>query len=462
MKKIISIILASTMIISNVAFASSNTSIYLVNNIKNPTISTTGGDWAVTGLSINKTSTSLYDTYYSNATKIISNTNGIISSTKYTENARVSIAMSAIGKNATNINGYNLLTPLADYSKVISQGINGAIFALIALDSKNYAMPVSTSSSQATRQMYVDYIVSKQNSDGGFGLTSTSNPDVTGMAMQALANYKSQSSVQTSINKAITYLSSKQLTNGGFDDSVESISQVIIGLTAVSVSLSDSRFIKSGNSLQTALNSFLNSDGSYKHDTSASGDSQIATEQAFLAYQAIKNGGSIYKFTNAVVKNSNVSVPSYKSSKTFSDISGNKNETAIKNLASREIINGRTQTTFSPNSTMTRAEFATIIVKALGLTPKTNSKFSDVSSSSWYASYVGTASDYGIITGRTTTSFSPNDTITYQEAQIMIDRATVLCGFATNNNTSNLSKNAILRHEIAGLIYNMLIDSKLI
>ena len=49
---------------------------------------------------------------------------------------------------------------------------------------------------------------------------------------------------------------------------------------------------------------------------------------------------------------------------------------------------------------MTRAEFATIIVKSLGLTPKANGKFADVAEGKWYAAYIGTANTYGIVNGR--------------------------------------------------------------
>ena len=60
---------------------------------------------------------------------------------KYTEYSRVIVALTAIGKNPADVAGYNLLTPLGDYEKTIWQGMNGPIWALIALDSGNYDMP---------------------------------------------------------------------------------------------------------------------------------------------------------------------------------------------------------------------------------------------------------------------------------------------------------------------------------
>ena len=68
------------------------------------------------------------------------------------------------------------------------------------------------------------------------------------------------------------------------------------------------------------------------------------------------------------------------SEKTFDDIRGHKNQKEIEALAARGIINGKTDTVFDPSNTMTRAEFATIITRALGLTSNKNSIFEPVSS----------------------------------------------------------------------------------
>ena len=80
---------------------------------------------------------------------------------------------------------------------------------------------------------------------------------------------------------------------------------------------------------------------------------------------------------------------------------------------------------------MTRAQYATIIVKALGLTPKASGKFKDVPSDKWYAPYIGTANAYGIVNGVSDTEFNPEGTITRQEAALMTVRAAKLCGLET-------------------------------
>jgi hypothetical protein len=130
------------------------------------------------------------------------------------------------------------------------------------------------------------------------------------------------------------------------------------------------------------------------------------------------------------------SVPITAAGTTFSDVKYHANKTAIEALAARQIINGMGDGTFAPNNNMTRAQFATITVKALGLTPKANSVFTDVAAVAWYAPYVGTAYTYGIVNGRSATSFDPSGTITRQEAATMVARAAKLCGMNTDYTTA--------------------------
>jgi len=120
--------------------------------------------------------------------------------------------------------------------------------------------------------------------------------------------------------------------------------------------------------------------------------------------------------------------------KTFDDITGvnaHKNQPAIEALAARGIIDGKSDGSFDPEGSMTRAEFAAIVVRALGLTPEGKNSFSDVAAEAWYAPYVGTAYSCGIITGVGDGRFNPSGTITRQEAAVMVSRAAKLCGLET-------------------------------
>ena len=117
--------------------------------------------------------------------------------------------------------------------------------------------------------------------------------------------------------------------------------------------------------------------------------------------------------------------------KTFEDIKNNENTLKIEALAQRGIINGKTENSFEPASTMTRAEFATIITRGLGLPEKAVAGFADVKESDWFFKYINTAYSYGIIRGISDTEFNPNGVITRQEAAVMMARASKLCGIDT-------------------------------
>ena len=156
--------------------------------------------------------------------------------------------------------------------------------------------------------------------------------------------------------------------------------------------------------------------------------------------------------------------------------------------------------TFAPNKTMTRAEFAAIVTRALGLAAKDTKAFTDVPSSKWYAGYIGTANSSGIVNGVGSGKFNPDGTITRQEAAAMVARATKLCGLDTSMDAASVKDmlaqfgdyrgvaswakeplalcyaanildqsdlnieptKAILRCEIAQMLYNMLTAAELI
>ena len=133
-----------------------DTASYLYQLVKSPQVGSIGGEWVVLGLA--RSGYSVPDEYYQNYYAVVEQTvkdcQGVLSTKKYTEYSRVIVALSSIGKDARDVGGYNLTQPLGDYDKTIWQGLNGPIWALIALDSRNYPMPQnSEAKTQATRQM---------------------------------------------------------------------------------------------------------------------------------------------------------------------------------------------------------------------------------------------------------------------------------------------------------------------
>ena len=504
---------------------------YMLNAVKQPQVGSIGGEWAVIGLarSGQDVPQKYWDSYYAVVEDYVEGCNGVLHNKKYTEYSRVVVALTAIGADPTDVAGYDLLKPLGDFDKTIWQGINGPIWALIALDGGNYDMPVNKDAkTQATRQMYIDEILSRQLNDGGWNLSDKggngqSDPDITGMALQALAKYQTQSAVKSATDEALTCLSKMQDANGGYasweTSNSESVVQVVVALCELGIDLNDSRFVKGGNTLLDNLFSYRNADGSFSHTANGSGNDQMSSEQGFYgivaAMRAIEGKNSLYRMSDCTIRvsgNAGVTnnglpgkhadvrkVPVTVPGTTFADITNHANKTAIEELAARGIINGYNATSFGPNDTMTRAQFAAIVVRGLGLPLMTTNNFSDVKAGSWYASYVGTAYSYGIVNGRTATTFDPEGTITRQEAAAMVARAAKLCGMDTELETYeilnvlaqfgdymsigewaresmafcygedildqsdlNVEPNrAILRCEIAQMLYNMLTKSKL-
>ncbi len=87
--------------------------------------------------------------------------------------------------------------------------------------------------------------------------------------------------------------------------------------------------------------------------------------------------------------------------KYISEINAHKNQKSIESLVSRVIINGKGEDISAPHLGMTRAEFITIVVKALGLLLKNNQMFEDVSKDNWFYFYVSTSNHYGVANGVT-------------------------------------------------------------
>lgn len=450
---------------AEISQAISNTVSYLTKTVSEPQVGSIGGEWAIIGLarSGNTIPQNYYDNYYKVVEKYVKELGGVLHDKKYTEYSRVILALTAIGKDPSNVAGYNLLEPLGDFDKTIWQGINGPIFALIALDSGNYEIPINKNAkTQATREMYIDEILARQLADGGFALSGNkADPDVTGMALQALAKYQNKENVKAAIAKAIEVLSILQNNSGGYaswaTENLESAAQVLMALCELGIDPEDPRFTKKGHNLTDSLLSYYREGRGFLHTADGSGENLMSTEQAFYTLVNVQRvdegktslynmvdvkkgtqtdpGNEILTPKNGGLPNKNKDVkPSVIVSpgRTFADIQGHINQKSIEAMAARNILNGLSDTEFAPDRTMTRAEFAAIVTRSLGLTPKAADIFKDVSADSWYAPYVGTAYSYNLIQGTSADTFTPEQTITRQEAAVMVARAAKLSGMDTN------------------------------
>lgn len=95
----------------------------------------------------------------------------------------------------------------------------------------------------------------------------------------------------------------------------------------------------------------------------------------------------------------------------------------VLDLVSKDITNGKTEEQYAPSANVTRAEFASLLVKALKLTAESKAPFSDVPASSWYASAVAAAYENGIVSGKSKGLFAPAAPITREEMAVMAKHA---------------------------------------
>ncbi|WP_143804300.1 S-layer homology domain-containing protein [Paenibacillus sp. FSL R7-0337] len=118
------------------------------------------------------------------------------------------------------------------------------------------------------------------------------------------------------------------------------------------------------------------------------------------------------------------------SNKTFADMNSHWAQEAIHKLASKYILTGLTDSQFAPNATTTRAEFAAMIVRALGFSSSgpAASSFKDIPTGAWYTGSVGTAAELGLVLGGTDNTFRPSDKVTRQEMTAILVKAMVLAG----------------------------------
>lgn len=111
-----------------------------------------------------------------------------------------------------------------------------------------------------------------------------------------------------------------------------------------------------------------------------------------------------------------------------SDVKGTEFEAAATRLIALGILTGYPDGTFGPNDTITRAQFAAVVVRALGLEDSAKAatgqtKFADVGATYWAAGYINMATSLKVINGYPNGKFGPEDKVTYEQAVAMVMRA---------------------------------------
>lgn len=292
---------------------------YIQSAVSAPVVSYLFGEWAVLGQARAKVplSEAYIAAYYEKVVAYVQKNmgaDGVLVDPEsrnptVTDNERIILALTAIGKDPANVGGKNLLTALQDkdimkVTDTSKTDINGLVMGLLALNSRNYTSDTS---------WLVQAVLEQQNKDGSWSASADTKPvgdvDMTAMALQALAPYHKDSgneTVNTAVEKALNWLSGKY--QSGYDSS-ESCAQVVIALSALNLDANtDARFTKTveGKTLSVLGNLLqyrVAENGGFKHQFADKAVNEMATEQALCAMAAYarftEKANALYDMTDA-------------------------------------------------------------------------------------------------------------------------------------------------------------------
>ena len=292
---------------------------YIQNNVPAPVVASDRGEWAVLGLA--RAGVALSDAYiqayYDKVVAYVKaniGSDGVLVDPEshnptVTDNERIILALTAIGKDPANVGGENLLKALQNkdimqVTDTSNTDINGLVMGLLALNSRNYTSDTS---------WLVQAVLAQQNEDGSWRASADTKPvgdvDMTAMALQALAPYYKDGgneTVNTAVEKALNWLSGKY--RSGYDSS-ESCAQVVIALSALNLDANtDARFTKTveGKTLSVLGNLLqyrVAENGGFKHQFADKAVNEMATEQALCAMAAYarftEKANALYDMTDA-------------------------------------------------------------------------------------------------------------------------------------------------------------------
>lgn len=260
------------------------------------------------------TNVPMYETYYASVEEKVKETGAIIHKSKVTENERTILALTALGVDCTDVAGYNILEPLYDETFVTKQGVNGVVFGLLAIDAANAPDSLEEDGTNI-REFLVQKILEAELSTGGWTFFGAADPDMTGMAIQALAPYyNTNTDVKEAVDRGLDVLSNMQRDDGGFASwgslNSESAAQVVTALSALGIDAdTDPRFVKNGISVLDNLISFKDeATGGFRHikkdqNGNVYGENAMATQQgtyALVAYYRYKHGmPALYDMSDA-------------------------------------------------------------------------------------------------------------------------------------------------------------------
>lgn len=224
------------------------------------------------------------DAYYES---VCATVKGWSADQKPTDIERVSLALTAMGKDITNVDGVNLAAMIYNSEK-LKNGSNELIYALIALDAADIQIP---GNAKWNRASIIRALGEFQNpTTGGIGLTDAKggSSDITAMALQALAVYRNHNTAAKNISdKALTYLANAMGDDFGYG-TCESTAQVLLALTSMGIDPLSDDFGTVNMNMITNLTGYIQSDNGFSHSMSISKSSEMSTVQALQALDSYR------------------------------------------------------------------------------------------------------------------------------------------------------------------------------
>lgn len=291
-----------------------NDRVFTADFLKN--VSSTASDWTVVFLGrlgigedysafLNRANTYVKEKYDANPST------GLSTNTP-TEWHRLTMAVLAAGGDPTDVGGHDLIAD-GTYNCLAgapwNQGMNGAAWALLALDSKGYKVPEKV---KYTREDLISYIIDRQLSDGGWSLDDK-NPsldlDITSMVIYALAPHAAENTkVREAVNHGLDVLRKSISADGDYNYggtySCESVAQAIIAFTSMGIDPTTVKNETSGKSLLDGLMKYYSAGtGGFLHayydDEKQNRPNSMATDQAMeaiAAYRLYQQGINLFDF----------------------------------------------------------------------------------------------------------------------------------------------------------------------
>jgi prenyltransferase beta subunit len=372
-------------------------------------------DWAPAGL---------------NPIDYLNNSEMVLQST--TDYARLLLALSAADKGPRSKN-IKLADKIASFQQTDghfgqplldeTRYINTHLWSILALSSAGHEIP--------QKELAREWLVTRQNNDGGFGWAEgiASDSDDTAIAIQALILLGEDPQTSPALTKAINYLKSCQKEDGGFTSgndwmssgsNASSTAWVVQALAAAGHDLS-SGWVKGGNNPSAYLMGLQDKSGFYYWK-----DDVIATPVSTTAQTIMALTRKPYP-VNIDYGTKSLPIANPGEDGRFRDLKSSYWAYApIMSLVEAGVVSGYPDNTFQPEKRVGRAEFTRYLACALNLQesqPASPHSFPDVLTSHWAYRYIMITADKGFVTGRPDGSFDPSGEITGAELAVMLVKA---------------------------------------